>query len=1307
MESPRPWAIEDVAIARSDQDLFDHRSVAEQLARTVRQTTGSMAVGLIGPFGSGKSSVVQLLTSELAVNPDWAVLHVSAEHHTGVARARALLYALLEAAHHKKLIDDDTYAVQRSCLEGSRQRTLPRATPQANTPGRPAGWRYLRAAGAGAGWVLAMLVLLWLLGVGAVAVVHLLGAGHQVSAWTWFAPKGATSLTGVLVSAAAIAAILAAGREGALQSLKAYEITVSSPRPESTDELEQAFSRLLSCIKRRLVIAVDDIDRLAASDVLDALATVRSFLLTGTQHRHQPVFVLSCDEDIVREAIVGVRPGLAHRPTTPGTGPESSTAAPPPAPRQADAAVRKATEEAAQEYLNKLFTIRLVLPAHYDADLRDYAEELLLATSPHHPVVAELGGPTQTRTLLEVLIHRQVRDPRHVLRLLNSFFSDYQLARRREQPVGTRPARISPGEATGHPIELARLTVLRHDFRDLYDAVYAEHRLLHLLDDALLGLQEAVTDPLLAAYTTPGDPGQVDLDRHPGLAFLKATAARARTQRPSHIGALITLGSSRASRLLGSQMATEIEYGLVQRNGATLAAQLAERGHRVRVLEAATASLEAARQGQDLDNAVVAVLEAIGSTASVFTAGMSEDERHAVHALTDCVIRQHDRLTLPVPSHLLVPLLDLTVPAHVQRLRQILRHVPTNAQEARTWAVTLLDLPAGKNAEFLAPVLDTYFDALAAEGGGQDLAFWENQSSRPSSAAWPPAALGALLIMAARDDNADAVQQAGALIIQRGDDRGWDPAVLLALRECLSSSPQVRQEAVQILFRAPQPSAEWGEGVEDGESTLLATQIIQAVALGLRNEDDADQMAVAMDLLTRWFPAAHQLPEAAIATGAIANATAVAAAVRADLTAAAGIILAQLPEEQAASCATTMAAELAEHRDLHDAIGTTLRDTLIEYLRRSETSAAEATRGAIADCLDALTADVETISPAGRFTRSTLPKLLTTAPGSEMTTSLINRLSGALAPDPSHAQELLPSLHVLLRDPAARDAQLPAVIARVQQFISTPFPHIALDFAAPYITTTALDVNWLNWFASSWPDLQQSTRTLAVAAAGRTELPGVPALRDHLVQHLLETDDAKPWQYADTLWPQATADQQSSLLAHADGRCPALAQCAAQADADLLTTALVKAGAQTSSLLSLTQDASAFDDAVVLYLNNRLAQPEWTPEPASAAIAHVHDAAVIWKHVLPTMTEDQSSAARAAAFLAALIEYHPDSVPDDLVSALAPALREAEPTLATAIGTALRPLPKTARKLRRAMDGYSSISAQRARNAAFKEASGV
>ncbi|MEV7797242.1 P-loop NTPase fold protein [Streptomyces sp. NPDC087512] len=1286
--------------------------MAQQLAHTVKDTTGSLAVGLIGPFGSGKSSVVHLLTTELAVNSDWAVLHVSAEHHSGVARARALMYALLEAAYQKELINHDTYVTERSCLEGSRQRTLPRATRQADAPGKPPWRRYLSAAGAGLSWVLAMLMVLWLLGVGAVTAVHLLGSGRHLSAWTWFAPEGASSLTGVLVSAAAIAAVLAAGREGALQSLKAYEITVSSPRPESTDELEQAFARLLRCIKRRLVIAVDDIDRLAAADVLDALATLRSFLLTGTQHLHQPVFVISCDEDIVREAIVGVRPGLAHRPVA-GHSPDAAASPPSdaetgPSPRGSAEAVRKATEDAAQEYLNKLFTIRLVLPAHYDADLRDYAEELLMGVAPHHPVVAALGGPTQTRTLLEILIHRRVRDPRHVIRLLNSFFSDYQLARRREQPAGARPARIATGEVTMFPIQLARLTVLRHDFRDLYDSIQAEHRMLDLLDEALLGSSEAQADPLLANYLAPEPQVGLDQERYPGLAFLNATAARARTQRPPQIGPLITLGSSRASRLLGSQMATEIENDLVQRNGAALAARLVEGNPRTRILEAANASLEAARQGQDLDNAVTAVLEALGSVADMLATGLSEDEEHAVHTLTDCIVRQYDRLTLLPPSHLLVPLLELTIPAHLPRVRKVLLPIPANREEAQTWAGALLSLPAGEDADILASSLDNYFNALADDNDGHDLAFWKSQSQKPEAASWPPAALAALLMMATRHDEAEAVRHVGSLIINRDDDRVWDRTVLLALLELPSANPGVRREAVEILRLAPLPSAEWGEGDEDDEAKLLATQLTEAVAEALQGDDDPDSMLSMMDLLARWLPATQQLPDDSVAEQAIADAAADVSAAHPAVTAAAGAILEQLSEERAASCATTIATHLTDHRDLSDNIGTGLRDILVGYLQRSHSFESEVAEAAVIPITTALTAEIETATPAGRFARSTLPALLTTGPDIDMTTTLTQRLMNSLNPhNPGQAQEVLPSLHVLLRRPETRDRTFSDVLTHVQQLMNSSTPTLALDFAAHYISANEVNATWLNWFASHWPALSPATRSLSVAAAERPELQGIPPLRDHLIQHLLETDDTEPWQYADVLWTQSTTDQQANLLAYAHDRCPDLARCANQAEADLLTAALVIAGEHIDDVLSLVKDAPEFDKAVKRYLDNRIEQAAWTPRRAAAAIAATSDPAALWAHVLPLMTEDQSSATRAASYIGALIEHHQASVPEDIAQSLAPVLREAEPQLATALGHALRPLPATARKLRRAMNGSSSTRAQRARNTAFKEAAGI
>ncbi|MFD5327928.1 P-loop NTPase fold protein [Streptomyces sp. NPDC127092] len=1317
MARQQRWAIEDIAIAQSDQDLFDHLAVAQQLSRTVREVRQSLAIGLLGPFGSGKSSIVRLLTSELAVNKDWAVLHVSAEHHSGVARARALMYALLDAAHHKKLIDEKTYASERACLEGTRQRALQRSDPEAGVPGRPKWRRYVRAALAGVLWVLAMLLGLWLLGVGAVATIHFLGSGQDVSAVTWFAPRGATSLTGILVSAAAVAAILAAGKEGALQSLKAYEITVSTPRPDTTDELEQAFTRLLQHVDRRLVIAVDDIDRLAASDVLDALATIRSFLLTGTQHRRPPVFLLSCDEDIVREAIVGVRPGgLAHRPTRPArvaaptttdgeaptpVGPSRTNAEP-------EADTRKATEEAAQEYLNKLFTIRVNLPAHHDADLRDYAEQLLLGKTPAHPLVEEVGGLTPTRALLQVLIHRQVRDPRHVIRLLNSFCTDYQLAKRREEQVGGRLARIAPGEVTGHPLELARLTVLRHDFRELYDAISAENRMLHLLDDAILGSQEALADPLLDHYRTIGSGRRLDLDHFPGLAFLSATASRARTQRPFHIGPLINLGSSRASRLLGSQMAADIDNELVQRNGASLGERLLAGNQRARVLEAATASLGSARRGQDLDNAVAAVLEALGVSAAALTADPSEDEKQATYDLADCIVRQYDNLTLPLPSHLLVPLLSLTAPAHLPRLREELRPVPQATEEARLWAIALLALQPGEDSSVLASSLHLYFEKIATEGDRHELAFWEAESRVNSAGEWPPAAIGALLAMVARHEDGEASDHLVTLIADAGERLAGHSSVLLGLLECLSSSYAVRRDALRALALAPELTPEWGPGLEEADAPSLAAQLVGAVAMVLAEDEEYPSQAAAMDLLIGWLPAAERLPDAEYAMQSIADGAAAAAALHPELVTGAGKLLEQLDDALGARCVTAIAPHLHGHRSDDDAIGVALRTLLIGYLRRHEATNSEPVNQARRICLEALTADLETKSPIGQFARGGLPLILATAPGRELAGALAQRLFPAVpVNDPAHAQELLPTLQLLLQEQNARASFLLPALQHLQQFINHGNPAVSLEFAAHFIADPILDANWLNLFASHWPSLPSSTRSMAAAAAVRPDLTAIPALRDHLVQHLVETEETEPWRYADSLWSHTTEDQQGRLLARARSRCPALRDCAASSSAEVLSNSLVKAHDEVEELLPLIEQAPAFDEAVLLYLNHALEQPAWDASAAQQVITASSASHEIWDRVLSYMTEDQTSAIRGTDLMAALVENRPDTLPDDLVHRLKPVLMDAGAGLARAMGRALRTQHAIAKKLRRAMDGHSSSSTQRDRNAAFKEGSGT
>ncbi|MFF4573797.1 hypothetical protein [Streptomyces sp. NPDC001410] len=202
-----------------------------------------------------------------------------------------------------------------------------------------------------------------------------------------------------------------------------------------------------------------------------------------------------------------------------------------------------------------------------------------------------------------------------------------------------------------------------------------------------------------------------------------------------------------------------------------------------------------------------------------------------------------------------------------------------------------------------------------------------------------------------------------------------------------------------MLNDAPDPSAGWGESVRDSDASYLATQFVQAVAHVLEEDDDRECQLAAANLMTRWVPATQQLPEAEMAAQAIADAAASAAGVQPELVTAADRILQQLPEEPAAACATALSGHLAEHLDINDAIGMALRDTLVTYLRRSEPLTSDATKNAVEVCAAALTADLEAFTPAGRFARVTLPLLLTTECGRDMTVQLAQRLVAAVLDD--------------------------------------------------------------------------------------------------------------------------------------------------------------------------------------------------------------------------------------------------------------------------------------------------------------------
>ncbi|MFJ4541114.1 P-loop NTPase fold protein [Streptomyces tibetensis] len=1342
MARQRPWIIEDCAIASPDQDRFDHQSVSRELLDIVRGSTQPLAIGLLGPFGSGKSSVVRLLASELKDDPKWAILHLSAERHSGSARARGLLYGLLDEAWRQDLIGLEQWKAERACLDGGRQRTAPRPTAMSAKPGKQSWYAYPAAAGAALGWLLASLVTIWLLGVVVVAFSHLGGIAADVPAWTWFAAPGARPLTTALSGAAVVACVLGTAKDGALSSLRRHEITLTTPRAESTDDLEQVFSGLIDTIDRRLVIAIDDIDRLAASEVLDALTTVRSLLLTGTYRKHPPVFLLSCDEDIIREAIVGVRPGLAHRPAQQSRHNGDSV--------PTRAAERKATEEAAQEYLNKLFTVRLVLPAHHDADLRQYIEHLLTHPTPHQ-LVARLGGITAVRDVLETLIHPEVRDPRHAIRLLNAFLADYGLAIRREQDNGA-PAWIASGEVTGHPITLARLTVLRHDYRALYDGIYAEHDLLALLDDALLGSSSALFDPLLTAYivsekaddstnssesdstetsetldTSHADDDalpRLDTAKHPGLRYLRATAARARTGRPEHLMPLLTLGSTPASRALGSDQAAAIQRELLQRDADALRDRLTVIGIRERVLLAATHALESARPGQDLDNTMAAAVEALSRTpglADHLSSGTDPVGR-ALLNLTDRIASRRTEMRTPIAAHHLAGILDLVPPAHLLSLYTSLStpppaesgNTPAAEQPAFAWAQALIVLPNDQHSRQLRPALEAYFRTLAAAGGADELKVWlvdYNESSAERRMLWPQDAYRALLAMATRAADRATVQETRQVIETATSYHLWQRPVMLGVLTWLSSdNDPLRVNAVELLRQRAVPADEWGSatGEDAAFGATLATELLEHAADFLSDDEDAASSDQTAELLHRWLRILgdHTTPSGRQVSAVVAETLAQTAHTCSELAAAAARILPDLQQQDAAACAVAIAENIAAPAASDNAVANALAEALLVFMqvRTDDPTAQEAARTS----QKALTAGFTVDDVRGTFARRHLAAVMSTDAGREAGIALVDEFTPRLTQHHvALSRELFSCLHTLLGNPATRAARLGQVLQHLYNRMSTQ-PAENAGFAAHYAAEQAVTTQWLTWITQHWTRIPDHERSLALAAAPRPDLDRSNGLPDLLAQHLLDTTETEPWQHAADLWPTVDPNRQAALLVAADGRCPTLAEQAAQASTDILIVTLRTANVTAlPAVLDLISANPQATQAIRDYLDDAIAGREWAEEHAILIATACPAPGPLWEVLLTALSKGPSTVERVSPLIAALLMQSRAAAPRTIVDEIAPVLREATVASATALGHAVRPAPELATALRRTLHGHSKTAAEKERTAAFKQAAGI
>jgi hypothetical protein len=386
-------ALQDREITESTQDKFGHVHFAKALESLIESPSNipPFSIGLLGGWGTGKSSIKSLylnqLKDDLSKGPDKLKRSERVKHFTfnawryGGNEAdikRALLrHIYLELGGDEKTLKDELYhEITRSELRKRKLRDYCLDFVD----------NFLSS-------LLALAVLLVLYIGGVAALLYLFPENGLVRAVGFAAP--AVLLGWVAKSF---------GDPRKFISRRLASMTrVELPRT-TTEEYEDLLIQQLAVFKRkavgkkcqRLVVFIDDLDRLSSDEMVSGLDAVRTFMEMPKDKVPDGlgiVFVISCDETRIATAIT-VRnenhcsveiPGAIH------------------------------TLSDARRYLDRIFQFRLKIPPTPKQDMRQFAIDHLDNELAELKADLEEKG-TSIPSLVDRMIHVGVDNPSRVLK---------------------------------------------------------------------------------------------------------------------------------------------------------------------------------------------------------------------------------------------------------------------------------------------------------------------------------------------------------------------------------------------------------------------------------------------------------------------------------------------------------------------------------------------------------------------------------------------------------------------------------------------------------------------------------------------------------------------------------------------------------------------------------------------------------------------------------------------------------------------------------------------------------------------------
>lgn len=495
----RQYFLQDKELENADHDFFQHRDIAANIGRILSETPPPYNIAVIGKWGLGKSSLINLATQEAKNRPDeYSCIRINAWKYEKEALSKVFLRQVMESLDESKERTTQQEKVKKHFKDIIHIR-LTENEAAVRAPIKEFWKRYGRIFLI---YILITFVIYAFYKRGVLALDNTLKNKGLIE-YAVIVLTGYLRNFASLIALPALIGVLEEIKENIKKSQNRQVLQIPEMNVEDYEiELQRTIRNQIEEKGKKddfkIIIILEDLDRLSIEKMVEALDAIKMFI-----NFPNCIFIVPFDDSILKEALIAAR--IRKKGSASGTF---------------DSALTES-----EQFLDKLFQYKIYLSPLLNYDIKKYAEKLCRENLKDF-FVEYCDEERFIRVLNRILIYPEVKTPRQVKKLVNTFISYLMLATDRE-----RNGKVSNGFASSDEgIQMiAKLSVLQADFSDFFDLLFRRETAIEDVLDAqgdsekIRNLPSEIRDALGMNASSDvseqngsdGDAGQYRRDRFP------------------------------------------------------------------------------------------------------------------------------------------------------------------------------------------------------------------------------------------------------------------------------------------------------------------------------------------------------------------------------------------------------------------------------------------------------------------------------------------------------------------------------------------------------------------------------------------------------------------------------------------------------------------------------------------------------------------------------------------------------------------------------------------------------------------------